>query len=107
MTYRLILIPVYRIPIFQRALVFLLVLLMVFILDIEPYFHNWCLIAKKIIEIAIQHNVPVIDNAPVARALFRMVDINQQIPPELYKAVAEILLFVYGLKNNQNQGNIK
>ena len=62
------------------------------------------LIAKKIIEIAIQHNVPVIDNAPVARALFRMVDLNQQIPPELYKAVAEILLFVYGLKNKQ-QGN--
>ena len=61
------------------------------------------LIAKKIIDIAIQHNVPVIDNPPVARALFRMVDLNQQIPPELYKAVAEILLFVYGLKNkNQN-----
>ncbi len=60
------------------------------------------LIAKKIIEIAIQHNVPVIDNPPVARALFRMVDLNQQIPPELYKAVAEILLFVYGLKNKNN-----
>ena len=60
------------------------------------------LIAKKIIEIAEKHNVPVIDNAPVARALFRMVDLNQQIPPELYKAVAEILLFVYGLKNKQN-----
>ena len=61
------------------------------------------LIAKKIIDIAVQHNVPVIDNPPVARALFRMVDINQQIPPELYKAVAEILLFVYGLKNKNNQ----
>ena len=57
---------------------------------------------KQIIEIAQKHNVPVIDNAPVARALFRMVDLNQQIPPELYKAVAEILLFVYGLKNKQN-----
>ena len=56
------------------------------------------LIAKQIIEIAIKHDVPVIDNPPVARALFRMVDLNQQIPPELYKAVAEILLFVYGLK---------
>ena len=60
------------------------------------------LMAKKIIDIATEHNVPVIDNAPVARALFRMVDINQQIPPELYKAVAEILLFVYGLKNKNN-----
>ncbi len=65
------------------------------------------LIAKKIIKIAEDHNVPVIDNPPVARALFRMVEINQQIPPDLYKAVAEILLFVYRLKNNQNQGRIE
>jgi flagellar biosynthetic protein FlhB len=64
------------------------------------------LIAKKIIKIAVENNIPVIDNAPVARALFRMVDLNQLIPPELYKAVAEILLFVYNLKNNQNQGKI-
>ena len=64
------------------------------------------LIAKKIIQIAEENNIPVIDNPPVARALFRMVDINRLIPPELYKAVAEILLFVYSLKNNQNQGRI-
>jgi len=64
------------------------------------------LIAKKIIQIAVTNNVPVIDNAPVARALFRMVEINQLIPPDLYKAVAEILLFVYNLKNNQNQSRI-
>lgn len=65
------------------------------------------LIAKKIIKIAREHNIPVIENAPVARALFKMVDLNRQIPPELYKAVAEILLFVYNLKNNKNQGKIK
>lgn len=65
------------------------------------------LIAKKIINIAKEHNIPVIENAPVARALFRMVDINQLIPPELYKAVAEILLFVYNLKNTPNKGIIK
>ncbi len=64
------------------------------------------LIAKKIIDIAINKGIPVIDNAPVARALFRMVEVNQLIPPDLYKAVAEILLFVYSLKNNQNQGRI-
>lgn len=58
------------------------------------------LIAKKIIDIAKEHNVPVIENPPVARALFRMVDINQYIPPELYKAVAEILMFVYKMKKN-------
>ena len=64
------------------------------------------LIAKKIINIAREHGVPVIENPPVARALFKMVDLNQQIPPELYKAVAEILLFVYNLKNNRKQGRI-
>ena len=60
------------------------------------------LIAKKIIGIAKEHNVPVIENPPVARAVFRMCDINQPIPPELYKAVAEILLFVYKMKNPSN-----
>ena len=59
------------------------------------------LIAKKIIDIAKEHNVPVIENPPVARALFRMVDINMPIPPELYKAVAEILMFVYKMKNKK------
>ena len=39
------------------------------------------LIAKKIIQIAKDHNVPVIENPPVARALFKMVDLNHQIPP--------------------------
>lgn len=61
------------------------------------------LIAKKIIDIAKEHNVPVIENPPVARALFKMVDINQPIPPELYKAVAEILMFVYKMKNTSNK----
>lgn len=56
------------------------------------------LFAKKIIEIAREHSIPVIENPPVARAIFRMVDVNESIPPELYKAVAEILIFVYNLK---------
>ena len=60
------------------------------------------MIAQKIIKIAQENNVPIIDNAPVARALYRIVDINQYIPPELYKAVAEILIFVYNLKKKSN-----
>lgn len=63
------------------------------------------LIAKQIISIAKEHGVPVIENAPVARALYKMVDLNHQIPPELYKAIAEILLFVYNLKNTTNKGH--
>ena len=56
------------------------------------------LFAQKIKEIAAEHNIPIIENPPVARALFRFVDINRQIPPDLYKAIAEILIFVYKLK---------
>ena len=60
------------------------------------------MIARKIIAIAEEHNIPVIDNPPVARALYRIVDVNQYIPPELYKAIAEILIFVYNLKKKPN-----
>ena len=56
------------------------------------------LFAQKIKEIAREHNIPIIENPPVARALFRLVEINRQIPPDLYKAIAEILIFVYKLK---------
>lgn len=64
------------------------------------------LFAKKIIDIARKHSIPVIENPPVARAIFRMVEINSAIPPELYKAVAEILIFVYSLRNQQKGSNI-
>lgn len=61
------------------------------------------LFAQKIKEIAREHQIPVIENPPVARALFRFVEINHQIPPDLYKAVAEILIFVYKLKKTTAQ----
>ena len=61
------------------------------------------LFAKKIIEVAKEAGVPVIENPPVARAIFRLVEINKEIPPNLYKAVAEILIFVYNLKQNSAQ----
>lgn len=64
------------------------------------------LIAKEIIKIAKENNIPVVENPPVARALFRMVDLNKEISPDLYKAVAEILIFVYNLRKNQKSANI-
>jgi len=64
------------------------------------------LFAKKIIIIAREHSIPVIENPPVARAIFRMVEVNSSIPPELYKAVAEILIFVYSLRKPQKGSNI-
>ncbi|MDI6687663.1 MAG: EscU/YscU/HrcU family type III secretion system export apparatus switch protein [Desulfobacterales bacterium] len=53
-------------------------------------------IAEKIIEFAKKHNVPIREDPALAQILYRL-DIDEQIPPELYKAVAEILAFVYSL----------
>lgn len=59
------------------------------------------LIAEQIIEIATQYGIPIIENIPLARALFRLVRVDQEIPPELYRAVAEVLIFVYQLRGKE------
>src|SRR5579859_7113709 len=55
-------------------------------------------LAKKIREVAAQHDIPIIENPPVARALYATVEIDDEIPPEHYKAVAEIIGYVMRLK---------
>lgn len=56
-------------------------------------------VARKIKEIARGARVPVLENKPLARALHRSVDVGSFIPDELYQAVAEVLAYVYRLKN--------
>lgn len=58
--------------------------------------------AQKIKELAKENDVPIIENRPLARALYRDVEINQEIPFELYKAVAEVLAIVYNLEKKKN-----
>ncbi len=58
-------------------------------------------VALKIRELAKLHDVPIIENIPLARTLNKTVDINEAVPRELYKAVAEILAFVYKLKRKK------
>ncbi|EJW09380.1 Flagellar biosynthesis protein FlhB [Rhodovulum sp. PH10] len=55
-------------------------------------------IAFKIREIATEKGVPVVENPPLARTLFATVEIDQEIPPEHYKAVAEVVSYVMRLK---------
>lgn len=52
-------------------------------------------LAMKIREAAKENNVPIMENKPLARAIYATVGIGEQIPPELYQAVAEILAVVY------------
>jgi flagellar biosynthetic protein FlhB len=55
-------------------------------------------IALKIREIAGKHDIPIVENVPLARALYASVDIDDEIPVEHYHAVAEIIGYVMGLK---------
>jgi flagellar biosynthetic protein FlhB len=54
--------------------------------------------ALRIREIAKEHNVPIVQNPPLSRALYNGVDLDQEVPAEHYKAVAEIIGYVMRLK---------
>ena len=56
------------------------------------------LLAQRIKDIAEEHDVPVVENRPLARELYRRVEIGDEVPDELFTAVAEVLAFVYKLK---------
>ncbi|MCX6827285.1 MAG: EscU/YscU/HrcU family type III secretion system export apparatus switch protein, partial [candidate division Zixibacteria bacterium] len=56
------------------------------------------LIAEKIKEIAVEAGIPIVENRPLARALFNICEIGAYVPAKLYRAVAEVLAYVYRLK---------
>jgi len=58
-------------------------------------------VAEKIVQLAKEHSVPVVENEPVAQFIYKNVEIGEEIPPELYKAVAEILAMIYRLRNKK------
>jgi flagellar biosynthetic protein FlhB len=55
-------------------------------------------LAERIKEIARNHQVPIVEDKPLAQALHKMVEIGESIPVELYRTVAEVLAYVYRLK---------
>jgi flagellar biosynthesis protein len=58
------------------------------------------LLADKILELARQHKIPIRQDKNLIQILSRL-DLNQEVPPEVYKAVAEILAFIYRLSNRR------
>jgi len=56
------------------------------------------LIAQNIKKVAGENDVPIVENKPLARALYSTVDLGEYIPPDLFEAVAEVLAYVYSLK---------
>jgi flagellar biosynthesis protein FlhB len=61
-------------------------------------------VAARIRRLALEHNIPVLERKPLAQALYKEVDINRPIPDKMYAAVAELLAYVYQLKNKPLPG---
>ena len=55
-------------------------------------------VAARIREVARENHIEIVENKPLARMLYHNVELGEQIPPELYQMVAEILAYVYGLQ---------
>lgn len=60
------------------------------------------LIAQRIIKIARKHQIPIVPNPPLARALYHQVELDEQIPVTLYRAVAKVLAYVYQQRQHNN-----
>jgi flagellar biosynthetic protein FlhB len=58
-------------------------------------------VAQKIREIAKENDVPVVENPPLARGLYAAVEVDQEITPEFYKAVAEVIGYIYRMKRKK------
>ena len=61
--------------------------------------------AERIRRLALEHGIPIVERKPLARALFRDVEVDQPIPADKYAAVAEVLAYVYQLKGKQIPGS--
>ncbi|OPL16121.1 MAG: flagellar biosynthesis protein FlhB [delta proteobacterium ML8_D] len=64
------------------------------------------LVAEKIIEVAREHNIPIKRDPALVQILSRL-DIDEQIPSEIYKAIAEILAFVYSVNEQYREKTLK
>lgn len=59
-------------------------------------------VAERIVSIAAENKIPVVQNIPLARAIYRSVEVEHEIPPDLYLAMAEVLAYVYSLRAEGN-----
>lgn len=60
-------------------------------------------VAMRIRAIAKEHNIPLYEDRELARALFKMCDVGDSIPASLFKAVAQVLAYIYQLKNERKK----
>jgi len=60
-------------------------------------------LALRIRQIATDHQVPIVENQPLAQALYKSADVGQEIPPHLYRAVAEVLAYIFRVMRSRSK----
>ncbi len=60
-------------------------------------------LALRIRQIAIDHQMPIVENQPLAQALYKSAEVGQEIPPHLYRAVAEVLAYIFKLMHRRGR----
>ena len=58
-------------------------------------------LALRIVKVAEEHKVAVIENVPLARSLYASTELDREIPPDLYGPVAEVLVYIFRLNNDK------
>ena len=59
-------------------------------------------LALRIVRVAEEHKVAVVENVPLARSLYASAEVNGEIPPDLYNAVAEVLVYLYRMDHKES-----
>jgi flagellar biosynthetic protein FlhB len=62
-------------------------------------------LAARIRKIALEHQIPIVENPPLAQALYKSAEVGQEIPAHLYRAVAEILAYIYRVMGGRLPGS--
>ena len=58
-------------------------------------------LALRIRQVAMEHEIPIVENPPLAQALYKNAEVGQEIPGDLYRAVAEVLAYIYRLMHGR------
>ena len=64
-------------------------------------------VAHRIRERAIEHGIPIVEEPPLARSIFQLAEVGEEIPPELYQPVAEVLSYVYRMDDRRVAGGVR
>ena len=75
--------------------------------DVGTRYYTFISSMQYFMEAALENNIPLVENPPLAQALYNSVDVGKEIPAHLYRAVAEVLAYIYRLTRSRRAGRCR